>query len=72
MGDVVINEDAPVSEVRYRSYSAFTNWTKCGKAFELKRIARVPDMPAVWLVGGNAFHRTTENYDRARVEAGNP
>lgn len=52
------------------SYSAFTSYLKCGKAFELERIHKVPREPKWYFVGGNAVHATTEIYDKARWEAG--
>lgn len=52
------------------SYSAFTSWLKCGKAFQLERILGVPRDPKWYFVGGNAVHATTEIYDKARWEAG--
>ena len=69
------NEDEPRIEIesedeRPVSYSAFTSWLKCGKAYELERIIGVPPDPKWYFVGGNAVHATTELYDKARWEAG--
>jgi putative RecB family exonuclease len=38
---------------------------RCGKAFELERIKKVPEIPAWWFVGGRAVHAVTEEYDNA-------
>lgn len=48
-----------------RSFSALTSWLRCGKAYQLSRIQKVPRAPAWWFIGGNAVHRATERYDRA-------
>lgn len=52
----------------YRSYSSFTSFLSCGKAWELSRIAKVEETPAWYLAGGKAIHSVTEAYDRARWE----
>lgn len=55
---------AAVSDVAHRSYSQLTSWLRCGEAYRLERIKRVPQLPAWYLVGGTALHAATEEYDR--------
>jgi hypothetical protein len=57
-------------EPEYVSYSAFTQWLKCGKAYQLSRLLEVRELPAWYFVGGTAFHKAAEDYDLARWEAG--
>lgn len=52
----------------YRSYSAFTSWLSCGKAWQLSRVAKVAEQPAWWFAGGKAVHSATEVYDHKRFE----
>lgn len=54
----------------YRSYSSFTSWLSCGKAWQLSRVAKVTEVPAWYFAGGTAFHETTEWFDRELVGAG--
>ena len=49
-------------QVAHRSFSAFTSWLRCGKAYELERIVNAPSEPAWWFVGGGAFHAAAEKY----------
>lgn len=52
-------------EVRpHVSYSALSDWLRCGKLFELKRRVGLPERPAWWNVGGKAVHSATEQFDR--------
>lgn len=53
----------------YRSYTSFTSWLSCGKAWELSRRARVAEQPSWWLAGGKAVHTATEQYDHRLYEA---
>jgi hypothetical protein len=53
----------------YVSYSAFTSWLKCGKAYQLSRLLDVKENPAWWFAGGSAVHAATEVYDKALYEA---
>lgn len=46
------------------SYSALSDWLRCGKYFQLKRLLRFPEKPAWWNVGGHAVHSATEAHDR--------
>lgn len=56
--------------VAHRSFSQFTSWLKCGKAYQLERVLEAPTMPAWYLVGGSAVHSAIETYlngsDRVR------
>jgi len=49
-------------KIAHRSFSAFTSWLRCGKAYELERIVNAPSEPAWWFVGGSAFHSAAEQY----------
>lgn len=49
------------------SYSAFTTFVDCGYQYYLTRLMAVPEQPSVWSVGGSAFHKATEDYDRATL-----
>lgn len=46
------------------SYSQFTEWSKCGKAYELKKILGLSESPSWWSIGGHGVHSATEKYDR--------
>jgi len=45
------------------SYSQLNGYTGCGERYRLERVLRVPQRPAWALIGGSAFHETTENHD---------
>ncbi|MFG3509690.1 PD-(D/E)XK nuclease family protein [Streptomyces sp. NPDC047821] len=45
------------------SHSSRETLERCAKSWFLKYIARAPQQPAVWSVGGSAVHETTEHYD---------
>lgn len=45
---------------KYRSYSQLTTYLECGEQFRLKYIERLPETPAVWSLGGTAFHTCAE------------
>lgn len=51
------------------SYSAFTSWLRCGKAFQLERILGIEGVPAWYFVGGSVVHKVTERFDQALFEA---
>lgn len=55
---------------RTRSYSQITDYLKCGWAFYLKRIRKMPQAQSVWLAGGTAFHLASEALDREWFEKG--
>lgn len=46
------------------SYSALTDYLKCGKQYQLSRILGLPERPAWWNIGGHAVHAATEAWDR--------
>jgi hypothetical protein len=46
------------------SYSALTDYTKCGKLYQLNRVLKLPERPAWWSLGGRAVHAATEAHDR--------
>ena len=48
--------------IQHRSFSAFTSWLRCGKAFQLERNLQAPSEPAWYFVGGSAFHSAAEKY----------
>jgi hypothetical protein len=48
--------------VGHRSFSSFTSWIRCGKAWELERKLQAPSEPAWWFVGGQAFHAAAERF----------
>jgi putative RecB family exonuclease len=49
-------------KVQHRSFSSFTSWLRCGKAWQLERGMQAPSEPAWWFVGGSAFHLAAEKY----------
>jgi hypothetical protein len=53
----------------YRSYSSFTSWLACGKAWQLARLVDVKEQPAWWFAGGKAVHTATEHHDLRLFEA---
>jgi len=55
--------------VQHRSFSAFTSWLRCGKAFQLERNLQAPTDPAWWFVGGSAFHLAAEKFLLKTYEA---
>ena len=48
--------------VQHRSFSAFTSWLRCGKAFQLERNLKAPSEPAWYFAGGSAFHLAAEKF----------
>jgi hypothetical protein len=48
--------------VNHRSFSSFTSWLRCGKAWQLERGMQAPGEPAWWFVGGSAFHAAAEQF----------
>lgn len=42
------------------SFSQLTSLARCGKAYELSRIAKAPTVPSMWLFAGNALHNAFE------------
>lgn len=62
---VFIGTDGPA----YRSYTSLSGYLQCQKAWQLSRLAGVPEKPAFWLAGGKAVHAGIERYDLALFEA---
>lgn len=52
-------------DIPYISFSALSDWIKCSKYWQLKRLLRLPERPAYWNAGGRAVHAATEAHDRA-------
>ena len=52
------------TQIGHRSFSSFTSWMRCGKAWELERKIQAPQSPAWYFVGGSAFHEAVEKYLR--------
>ena len=48
---------------KHLSYSAIDSYLRCGKAFELERVVKVPRGSAWYFVGGSAVHEVTEGLD---------
>lgn len=48
--------------INHRSFSSFTSWVKCGKAWQLERILQAPQTPAWYFIGGTTFHEVIEKY----------
>lgn len=64
-GGFVVAEFAKLLHV---SYSALSDWLRCGKYFQLKRLIGLPERPAVWNKGGHGVHNATEAHDRMIYE----
>jgi hypothetical protein len=47
---------------KMRSYSAMTTYMECPRQYELKYVEHLRDEPAVWNIGGTAFHQCAEWY----------
>jgi len=47
-------------QIGHRSFSSFTSWMKCGKAWQLERQLQAPQTPAWYFIGGSAFHEAIE------------
>jgi hypothetical protein len=54
--------------IAHRSFSSFTSWLRCGKAWQLERAFQAPAEPAWWFVGGSAFHAAAEKYLKHQFE----
>lgn len=48
---------------RHFSHSALADYIRCGKAYELKRLKKLPEPPAWWFIGGRAVHNATQVID---------
>lgn len=54
---------------KHLSYSQYTSYVRCAKAFYLERVAAAPQTPSVYLVGGSAVHKAIEQINLLHVEA---
>lgn len=64
--------DGPEIPLTHLSYSSLTAYLKCGKAYELSRILKLPERPMWSSIGGRAVHEATEVHDHKRyAETGN-
>lgn len=48
--------------IAHRSFSSFTSWLRCGKAWQLERMFEAPQTPAWYFIGGSSFHEAIEQY----------
>lgn len=53
---------ADASRPRRRSYSQLSTYRDCPALYHHKYVARAPEQPSVWGVGGTAFHQLAEWY----------
>lgn len=53
----------------HRSNSQLSTFTRCGEQYFLERVAKVPEPPAVYLLGGSAVHSAIEHYELSGREA---
>lgn len=67
MADVVT---APPATPSHLSWSALSDWIRCGKAFQFSRILGLPEQPGMSRAGGSAVHAATEAYDRQLLIGG--
>lgn len=49
------------------SYSALNTYLTCGYQYYLGRLLNLPETPSVWSVGGSAFHKAAEYYDKGEL-----
>lgn len=52
------------------SHSQYSDYLRCGKAYQLKRILGLPESPAWWSIGGKGVHAATEAFDRELLLTG--
>jgi len=50
------------------SNSQLSDFTRCGKSYQLKRLQRAPQLPAVWSLGGKAVHLAIERVNHHLFE----
>lgn len=63
VGEPRENEDG-----QRRSWSQYTNYRGCPKAWQLSKLRRAPRRPGVWLPAGTAVHTVIEKFLRLEVE----
>jgi hypothetical protein len=56
----------------YLSHSQVETLTDCGEKYRLGRVVGVPETPAMWNVGGRAYHSAIEYWERERFEREEP
>lgn len=56
-----------MSTIQHLSHSSRETFERCAKGWFLKYLAKAPQQPAVWSVGGSAVHEATEVYDLLSV-----
>ena len=59
---------AEAKTYEYLSYSSFSTLTGCGEKYRLTRLVGVPEDPAVYFIGGTAFHHGCDVIDHALFE----
>lgn len=62
--------DSVTEERKARSWSQYSSFRQCPKAFELERHRKVPSRPGPWLAAGTAVHMAIEMYLRLKVQEG--
>lgn len=48
---------------KHASHSAISAYTRCGKAYELRKVLKFPEPPAWYLIAGTAIHTATQVLD---------
>jgi len=59
-----------VTTPQHLSHSSRETWERCAKSWFLRYLAKAPQQPAVWSVGGSAVHEATEIYDLLSLSDG--
>ena len=70
---MAIQTDTPASRERtyeYLSFSSFNTLTECNEKYRLSRLVGVEEPPAVYFIGGTAFHHGCDEIDKALFEVG--
>lgn len=57
-----------MTEPKRRSYSAMTTYLECGEKYRLKYVERHAEDPAIWSIGGTAFHSCAEAHLRGELD----
>lgn len=52
-----------MTELKRMSHSRYEDYMRCGEAYRLKRVERVPTPPMLAGAAGTAFHSWTDNWD---------
>lgn len=63
---MVISEPAELPV--HASYSSLSSYLDCGWRYYLERVAKIPESPAWYFIGGSAVHSATEAFDRGATE----